>query len=346
MVAERLGVDLTPVPQPSFTRPAPVASAGLLPHPAKATTSSTAPSGASSSEFSPRKPASNYQASIQDIIQKYNPDNKQLSRSPSPDKFFPANPGSRDLNNLLGSIGLGGSPPPAPPPVPPPAPKPAPKPPQLALTETCTGKEMSVLRERFREALAAIEFAWTKNNQTSTTRFTAQEVDLVCDMIFDRILNTAGMNRAKAIIVSHRKSLDSDNPLSANLAAANHARDVSLPQEIREFYFLYHVCTRKTAQPTAVDQMVALYEKYQLYHQYLLLANQPSREVQELLQTAGYTTKQGQGWVSVVQRYLAVRLGLEGKLSNVLQECQHAYLMVTTFGVGILVFVPKGIMSL
>jgi hypothetical protein len=123
--------------------------------------------------------------------------------------------------------------------------------------------------------------------------------------------------------------------------------DASLPFELREFFSAYSSCTESSTKLSAVKRMLGLHEKYVLYNVYLRMGTKPSEELKQLLLEEGRKPKQGQGWATVMLGFLADQLHLtKQKLTTMLQDAQCVHLMIATFGVGVLVLVPRGILNL
>lgn len=263
---------------------------------------------------------------MQSINSKYNPAGREPSDPPSSEAFDATAARAAHPQKRMASA--------------------APRPPQMALSSSVSGAQVQALREAFETALTQVAFQWTKNNVTTTMRFTNDEIESVTSIIFNEVFNVNGYQCALNVVNSHRESVEGSNPVSATLLAARLALDDHLPVGMRKFYSGYSASTRSSTKLTAVERMLTYHEKYVMYQSYLELLD-PSDDLQTLLQEAGFVPKQGQGWTTVMQRYLSRELGLpKGKLSNILQETQCVYLMVTTFGVGVLVLVPRNIINL
>jgi hypothetical protein len=217
----------------------------------------------------------------------------------------------------------------------------------MALTQTSLSPQVQQLRMAFEAALTQAEFPWTKNNQTAQTKFTNSEVASTSKLIFDDVFNTKGFVRALEIVKSYRNLEQGSNPLSATVIAERLSLDAQLPLDLREFFSVYSSCTKSPTKSSAVESMLALHEKYKLYNSYLRMVSQPSEDLQALLTSAGLVPEQGRGWSSVALQYIGNELNLsKNKLSNILQDTQCVHLLVSTFGVGVLVFVPSRIRHL
>ncbi len=308
----------SPVRQPSGSAPTGSAVPAL-----------SAPAGSVAPAFlRPNLGIASARSTFQAVIDRYNPTRVELSTSPSPEMFA--------RNAVARNTAI--------------APVPVPK--VRALTTTgllaTTGGTsqamMAELQEEFAAALRDRRFLWARNNSAVPTRFTADEVSTITNLIFKTTFGRTGFRRARNLVVSYRESNASDVPISSTVLAANLAHDQQLPAEFRQFYRTYADCTRNMVSATPVRQLVILHDKYQVYNEYLRLTTESTVHLEEFLGAAGYVTGQGRGWASVIHSYLAHSLNLSPvKLRNILQDCQTIHLMVTTFGLGVLVFVPASI---
>ena len=273
------------------------------------------------------------QLQFQSLYDKYNPVCKELINSP-PSSIVAARAAAATTAILARAL--------------PQAPASAvPVPEQLALTQNSLCIQVQALRTEFEAALAQAHFPWTKNNKTTDTKFTEFEIVSTSSLIFDDVFNTNGLIRALDIIDSYRNRELGAKPISATLIAGRLSLDARLPSNLREFFSMYSSCTRSPIKSSAVESMLALHEKYKLYDSYLRLVSQPSEDLRGLLANAGYVPEQGRGWSTVTLRYIADQLGLtKNRLNNTLQETQCLHLMVSNFGLGVLVFVPSRIRQL
>jgi hypothetical protein len=340
--AARLGITTDPIPGPDFTKAsssAPASTAGpALTRAATAAAASVASSSSLASLAAPSpQPATlppgnpSYSATISKIINKYNPTGKELTHSPPPEAFAAVAAAKVSRASAASA----------------PAAPAAPLPAQIALTHNLPSAQVQALRAAFQAALTENRFPWTKNNSITMASFTAEEVKSITRIIFDDVFNLQGHRRALAVITSYRKSEDRTNPISSTVIAARLALDANLPLDVRQFYSVYSASTKSSTRLSAVEQMLVFHEKYKLYNSYLRLLSQPSEHLRDLLRKAGYVPRQGQGWATIMLRYIAGQLELEkSKLRNILQETQCMHLMVATFGVGVLAFVPRRIINL
>ena len=129
--------------------------------------------------------------------------------------------------------------------------------------------QVQALRTEFEAALAHAQFSWTKNNKTTNTKFTESEIASTSSLIFDDVFNTNGLNRALAIVESYRNHELGSKPISATIIAGRLSLDARLRSGLREFFSMYSSFTRSPTKSSAVESMLALYEKYKLYNSYL-----------------------------------------------------------------------------
>lgn len=304
-----MNVATEPIPAPNFSEPEAAT-------PRVNTKAASPASAAPSPEPGPGEPLSNI---ISRVEKRYNPAGLKLA-SPPAEAFTRPRPS-------------------------PPA---EPLPDQVALSGEHGGQQVVALRIAFQEALGDVEFKFSKNNRIEVTKFTPTEVKNITSLIFDSVFNANGYDRANAIMSSYRASKESTNPVAATVRAARLALDETLPSDVREFYSLYASSTKSTTSFSAVEQMLSCHEKYKLYNAYLVLVDQPSDDLANLIKAAGGgVTKQGQGLRTVLLTYLATELNLSrGQLRNLLQETQCIHILVASFGVGVLAFVPRGIINM
>lgn len=222
------------------------------------------------------------------------------------------------------------------------------KPTEFAITPLTTPANVASLRKRFVQGMSETTFRWTKNNVASSQKFTAEEIETITDFIFETTFGTTGLKHAAAVVRAYRALEESDTPIPATMTAARLAQDEKIPAEFRQFYRLYNDCTKdQLAHQGVLRQLLKLHDNYQLYNNYLIITEGEKAHLRNFLTAAGFTTARGRGWSSVVHSYISTTLGLTTiKLRNMLQEYQCIHLMVSQFGVGILVLLPGNITNL
>jgi hypothetical protein len=302
--AAKLKIELNPapIPQPVFQQDS---SPESIIAPRKTPTRS---STRIARDASPDLGMSSTAAKFQAIIDRYNPDQIELSNSPTSETFRKKRKDSMK---------------------------------QLAFSDTITGDMVKQMREQFTKEMEEVSFNWTKSNISRVIKFQPEEITTITNMIFDLAFGLAGLKRAAAIVKSYRENEAEELPISASITAAKLAQEEEVPSEFRKFYQGFSDCAKQRTTMSAVQQMLVLHEKFSLYDRYDALVNTKKKSLLAFLRANNYTTKQGRNWSSVIHLYLSESLGItSARLSNILAEYQSIHLMVATFGVGVLVLIP------
>jgi hypothetical protein len=214
---------------------------------------------------------------------------------------------------------------------------------QIAWSDNIPIDTVDSMREELERRLTKETFSFQKNRKTSEIQLTKDEVSNLIDFVFERVFGQTGLTRATEIVKAVRMTNGENQLLTASVIAANLAHDDTVPSQLQSFFRYYSSYSRESILPdNPAFQMLRFYERVQMYNEYLELIKNPSdKTTQRYLERLGHKTSTGRGWKTVVHDYLKQTLGLSNtQLNNQLQENQPLYTLATTFGAGILVFIP------
>jgi hypothetical protein len=122
--------------------------------------------------------------------------------------------------------------------------------------------------------------------------------------------------------------------------------DPSISQPMREFcgYFaeVEESATTTSNYHKRLLGHVALYQLFNKYKHLVECAKSNTNDVREELARQNIRPQQGQGWTTVVKRYIEWRLQITGskKLANILQHTTLVIGIVARWGKGFLILLP------
>ncbi|KAH8802737.1 hypothetical protein F5884DRAFT_756050 [Xylogone sp. PMI_703] len=186
-----------------------------------------------------------------------------------------------------------------------------------------------------------------KNGVIVHTQLQPGEIEMLVKFFFHDVFGEGFQERLYRLVDETQAESSVENADDAGVLAEKHAQDVTLFPEVRTFFQRYSTWHRKEREITniipSIQQALNAYNLYLSWAELREKAGRPDgSELRDFLAEQGFRQSQGVDMRTCVLRYLCKMLNVtRNQLSNNLHAQVGIHHMVHTFGLGILVFLPK-----